>query len=263
MRLRSSATFLALAVSLALPGALQAQGRDVFLLPVPPEPMGSEMGRAQPGIGASSPMGFGPSRGDVFAGVSYQSKSTAGTQDGSISVGGGFLSGNELFGIEAVLTSLSTVRSGFGSRMTGSFKVHKMVNNWGLGLGLESVYLNGNEFDTEPSVYLAGTRVFDIRDAKTFSSGSFNIGLGNGRYQNAEDLAAGKSGIGFFVSSSIRVNEFSSAIMDFNSGQMNLALSFAPLQSLPLVVTTSMSDITGEAGDRARLSLGAGMSWKY
>lgn len=263
MRLRSFAP-LALAVSLALPSALQAQGRDVYLLPVPTDAMlGAQMGRTQPGIAASSPMGFGPSRGDIFAGLGYQAKAANGEQDASLSVGGGFFDPNDVVGLEVVLTSLSTVRSGFGSRMVGGVKVHRNVSGWGVGLGVEGLYLNGNEFDTEPSVYLAGTRVFQVRDAATFNSASFNIGLGNGRFQAVKDFAAGDEGIGFFVSSSIRVNDWSSAIVDYAGAQLNLALSFAPLKNLPLVITPSMNDITGEGGDRARLAVGAGMSWKY
>lgn len=263
MRLRSSATFLALAAMLALPGVLQAQNLDVYLLPEPTM-AGNQMGRAQPGVAASSPMGFGPSRGDIFAGFGYQAKA-AGTdkQDGAISVGGGFFDPNELVGLEVVLTSLSTVRSGFGSRMVGGLKAHKNVNGWGLGLGVEGLFLNGNDFDTEPSVYLAGTRVLNVRDAATFNRATINLGLGNGRFQSASDFAAGETGIGFFLSSSIQVNEWSSAIVDYTGAQVNLALSFVPFAKLPLVITPSMNDITGEAGDKARLALGAGMSWKY
>ena len=264
MRLRSFAP-LALAVSLALPGALQAQGRDVYKLPVPTaDMMGAAMGRTQPGVAASSPIGFGPRQGDVFAGLGYQAKTVNGDDDGALSVGGGFLNPEEMVGIEAVLTSLSTVRSGFGSRLVGGVKVHKIVSGWGLGLGVEGIYLNGNDFDTKPSVYLAGTRVLNVRQgASTFNSATINLGLGNGRFQSAEDFAADKSGVGFFLSSSIRMNDWSSAILDYTGAQVNLALSFAPLKNLPLVITPSMNDITGEAGDKARLSLGAGMSWKY
>jgi len=262
MRLRSSATFLALAAMLALPGVLQAQNLDVYLLPEPTM-AGQQMGRAQPGVAASSPMGFGPSRGDIFAGFGYQAKNTAGAQDGALSVGGGFLDPNEMVGIEVVLTSLSTIRSGFGSRMVGGVKAHKNVNGWGLGLGVEGLFLNGNDFDTEPSIYLAGTRVLNVREAATFNRATVNFGLGNGRFQSAENFAAGETGIGFFLSSSIQVNEWSSAILDYTGAQVNLALSFVPFAKLPLVITPSMNDITGEAGDKARLSLGAGMSWKY
>jgi hypothetical protein len=262
MRLRSSATFLALAVSLALPGALSAQSRDVYLIPEMTD-VGATMGRAQPGVAASSPVGFGPSRGDVFAGFGYQVKAANGEQDGALSVGGGFLDPNETVGIEAVLTSLSTIRGGFGSRMVGALKVHKVVNEWGLGLGYEGIYLNGNEFDTKPSVYFAGTRVLQVREAETFNSATINLGIGNGRFQSASDFAAGESGIGFFLSSSIQINAWSSAIIDYTGAQTNLALSFAPFKTLPIVITPSMNDITGEAGDKARLALGAGMSWKY
>lgn len=262
MRLRSSATFLALAAMLALPGVLQAQNLDVYLLPEPTM-AGQQMGRAQPGVAASSPMGFGPSRGDIFAGFGYQAKNTSGAQDGALSVGGGFLDPNEMVGIEVVLTSLSTIRSGFGSRMVGGVKAHRNVNGWGLGLGVEGLFLNGNDFDTEPSIYLAGTRVLNVREAATFNRATVNFGLGNGRFQSAEDFAAGETGIGVFFSSSIQVNEWSSAILDYTGAQVNLALSFVPFAKLPLVVTPSMNDITGEAGDKARLSLGAGMSWKY
>jgi hypothetical protein len=263
MRLRLFAP-LALAAAVALPSAVQAQGRDVYLLPMPTEQMmGAAMGRTQPGVAASSPIGFGPRAGDIFAGFGYQAKATNGEQDGALSVGGGFLDPDKIVGIEAVLTSLSTLRSGFGSRMVGGAKVHKNVSGWGLGLGVEGIFLNGDEFDTKPSVYLAGTRALKVRDADTFNSATINLGLGNGRFQSAQDFAADKSGIGFFVSSSIRVNQWSSAIVDYTGAQVNLALSFAPLKNLPLVITPSMNDITGEAGDKARLSLGAGMSWKY
>lgn len=263
MRLRSFAP-LALAVSFALPGALQAQGRDVYLLPMPTqEMMGASMGRTQPGVAASSPIGFGPRQGDVFAGFGYQAKAANGEQDGALSVGGGFLNPEETVGIEAVLTSLSTVRSGFGSRLVGGVKVHKVLSGWGVGLGVEGIYLNGNDFDTDPSVYLAGTRVLEVRDAATFNSATINLGIGSGRFQSAENFAKGESSVGFFLSSSIRVNEWSSAIVDYTGAQVNLALSFSPLKSMPLVITPSINDLTGEAGDKARLSLGAGMSWKY
>lgn len=263
MRLRSFAP-LALAVSLALPSVFEAQGNNPYLLPVPTADMlGGQMGRTQPGVAASSPVGYGPSQGDIFAGIGYQAKATNGEQDGAISVGAGFLSPYESVGIEAVLTSLSTIRSGFGSRMVGALKVHRNVSGWGLGLGLEGVYLNGNDFDTKPSVYLAATRGFTLRQAETFSAATLNVGLGNGRFQSAEDFAADKSGIGVFLSGSVRVNEWSSAILDYTGAQVNLAMSFSPLKNLPLIVTPSLNDITGEAGDRARLSIGAGMSWKY
>ncbi|HRN53882.1 MAG TPA: hypothetical protein PK788_10325 [Gemmatimonadaceae bacterium] len=259
---------LALVLAFALPSALVAQDGlpPLSKLEVPTvEYLEARMGRAQPGVAASSPVGFGPNQGDIFVGLGYQaSTGVNGAQDGAISVGGGFLNSGDIVGIEAVLTSLSTIRSGFGSRMVGAVKVHKVVQDWGLGLGVEGFYLNGNDFDTKPSVYVAATRGFHVnRGSEYFTNGTINFGLGNGRFQQAEDFRDGKNGVWFFASSSIRINYFSSAIIDYTGAQVNLALSFSPLKNIPLVLTPSLNDVGGAVGDRARLALGAGMSWKY
>lgn len=266
MRHRLSAPLLALAVSFALPGAIEAQGRDVYKLPNPTEASQmATMGRAQPGVAASSPLGYGPSKGDVFAGLGYQnSTASGGESDGALSVGAGFLNAQELFGLEAVLTSLSTVRSGFGSRLVGSLKAHKtLASGWGVGLGVEGIYLNGNEFDTDPSIYAAATTVRPVRDAETFNQATFNFGLGTGRFQTADAFADGESGVGVFASAALRVNHFSSAILDYTGSQLNMALSFAPFAELPIVITPSINDVTGAAGNSGRLAIAAGMSWKF
>lgn len=263
MRLRVPA-LLALAASLALPSAVLAQGRDVYLLPVPSTQMlGQTMGRAQPGVSSSSPVGFGPARGDIFAGFGYQNKAAGtGESDGSLSVGGGFFDPNKTVGVEVVLTSLSTIRGGFGQRMAVAAKAHKIVRGWGLGVGLSNVQLTGDT-DAEASVYAAATRTFNVRPGPYFNAGSINIGVGNGAFRFAQDQIDDKSGLGIFLSSSLRINSWSSAILDYNAGMTNMALSFAPLKNMPLVITPAINDLTGEFGDKARLSLGAGMSWKY
>lgn len=263
---RLAASLIALAFALPTAAVAQEALPPLPMLQVPTvEWAEARMGRAQPGVAASSPVGYGPNQGDIFAGIGYQaSTGVSGSQDGAISVGAGFLDGNDKVGIEAVLTSLSTLRSGFGSRMVGAVKVHKSVQNWGLGLGVEGFYLNGNDFDTKPSVYVAATRNLNVNPgADYFSTGTINFGLGNGRFQQIEDFRNGDNGVWFFASSSIRINYFSSAIIDYTGSQVNLALSFSPFKKLPLIITPSLNDVGGSVGDRARLALGAGMSWKY
>ena len=267
MMLRLSASALAIAVLLALPGASQAQGRDIYRLPMPqpPQMIGQEMGRAQPGVAASSPVGFGPGKGDIFAGLGYQaSTGTTGESDGALSVGGGFFNPRETVGLEVVLTSLSTVRSGFASRMVGSVKLHKaFAGQSGVGLGVEGIKINGEEFDTEPSIYLAATHVRTLRQANTFNQLTANIGVGNGRFQSAEDFSNGESGVGVFISGALRLNRVSALILDYTGAQLNTAFSFTPSRSLPLVITPSLNDVTGTSGSAARFALAAGMSWKY
>jgi hypothetical protein len=268
MLLRSSAAFLALAATLAIPSESQAQGRDALRLPMPAAPDMSQMtGRAQPGVAASSPVGFGPSKGDIFAGFGYQSATSAGSEsDGTISAGMGFLDPTDMVGIELVLTSLSTVRSGFGSRMTAGLKVHKaFAGNVGVGLGIEGLKINGDN-DTDPAIYVAATKVMPIRvGMSTFNQVTLNFGIGNGRFQPIEDFAAGESGMGVFAGGALKINHFSSFIVDYGGAGLNIAASFTPLQNLPLVITPSFSDVTGVApnGKAGRFALGAGFSWKY
>jgi len=179
-------------------------------------------------------------------------------------VGIGLLSGRETVGVELVLTSLSTVRSGFGSRMVGGMKVHKtLANGTGLGLGVEGTRISGDEFDTKESFYFAATQVRTLRGGDTFNSVVLNVGLGTGRFQSSDNFAAGKSGVGVFASAGLRVNSYSSAILDFTGAQLNAALSFSPFATLPIVITPSINDVTGAAGQAGRLSFAAGLSWKY
>jgi hypothetical protein len=262
MQLRSTVAALALVV-LALPAAAQQAARpnyDAFMLPE----TAPSMGRTAPGIAASSPVAFGPNKGDVFAGFGYQTKSAFGTQDGSISGGMGFFN-SETVGLEVVLTSVSTIRSGFGSRMLGALKAHRSLGNGrAIAVGYESIKLVGDGFDANPAFYLVGTQAGSIGQGRTtFNSYSLNLGLGNERYQSAEAQLNGDSGMGVFFAGSVRVNSAMSAILDYTGGQTNIAFSFSPFTSRPIVITTSFNDITGEMGDKARLMIGAGMSWRY
>jgi hypothetical protein len=270
MQLRLSASVLALVAAVALPGVAQAQGRDVYRLPMPTQPTmtGQEMGRAQPGVAASSPIGFGPSKGDIFAGFGYSSKgATAGESDGTLSVGGGFFNPQETVGLEAVLTSLSTIRSGFGSRMSASLKLHKaFANNVGVGLGIESIAINGgDETDVNPAFYVAASQVRTLRDAATFNQATFNLGIGNERFgmdYNHEDWD-GESSMGVFLSAALRLNWASSAIVDYSGGTINLAASFAPIRDQAFVITPAITDVSSVTVGGRRITLAAGFSWKY
>jgi hypothetical protein len=264
MQLRSSSALLALVAMLALPSAAQAQGREALLLPEPAAPAGATTGRAQPGVAASSPLGYGPSRGDVFTGVGYQHKSALGSADGTISGGMGFFDPQETVGLEVVLTSASTVRSGFGSRMMGAMKVHKtLANGTGIGLGYEGFKLWGDEFDVDASFYVAGTRQFALRSAPTFNSATLNLGVGSGRFQSVEAVQDGESGMGFFFSAGVRMTAATGLILDYTGGMTNFGFSFTPSPTLPLVITPSLNDLSGEAGPGGRFALGVGFSWKY
>lgn len=245
-----------LTAMLAMPSVVVAQGRDAWLLPVPTA-IGAETGRAQPGVTASSPLGFGPSAGNYFVGLGYQGSTRGGGDpDGSVSVGAGFGNAKKL-GLELVVNSASTFRSGFGQRMYGSAKAHRVLGNgMGLGVGIEGLSLTGDAA-ADPSVYAAISNVTEVAG----KSVTLNGGIGTSRF--APEAAAGEeqSGVGIFASAAIRLMPTMSMIADYAGQDLALGLSFAPFRSLPVTISPALVDVLGAAGDGMRMTLGVGMSF--
>ncbi|MFN5153112.1 MAG: hypothetical protein ACK5ED_01825, partial [Gemmatimonadota bacterium] len=247
MSLRSRSTFASLVALLALPGALVAQGREVYKLPIPVA-IGAETGRAQPGVTAASPIGFGPKSGDFFAGVGYQNTTRfGGGNDGSLSLGAGLGDPGKLAGLEFVVTSASTVRSGFFDRLYGAAKLHRTIGN-GLGVaaGIEGVTLSG-EATFDPSLYVVATKVQQIGTGAYFNSVTWNGGLGTKRFAapSADDDQQG--GVGLFASAAIKANASTSLIADYTGQDLNLGLSFAPFSTLPITISPAIVDLLGRS----------------
>jgi len=269
MFLRSRSTFASLLALLALPGALIAQGREVYKLPVPAA-VGSETGRAQPGVTAASPIGYGPRAGDFFVGVGFQNTTRfGGASDGSLSLGTGLGDASKLAGVEVVVTSASTVRSGFFDRVYGAVKVHRTLGSGvGLAAGVEGLSLSG-EGTFDPSLYAAATKVQQIGSGPYFSSVTWNAGVGTKRFALASDPNE-EGEVGVFASAAIRATASSSMIADFTGQDLNLGLSFAPFPNLPLTISPAIVDVlgrvkrttaTGTESSGARLALGIGFSY--
>lgn len=257
----------ALAAAVA-PGILFAQDRAKLLLPVPTS-MGSVgstvIGRAQPGVTTSSPLAFGPSFGDMFVGASYQADARyTDSEDGTASFGMGFLNPVDKVGVEVVLTSLSTVRGGFGKRMAAGFKVHKLLPNaLAIAVGVEGVKVRGFT-DSEQSWYGAVSKYMTIHPGKYFNAVTLNAGAGNGRFQSEENMLAGEDGIGFFASGGIRVMQYLGAIADWTGQDLNIGASLAlPIERFSLIITPALSDVTESAGDGARFTAGFGLTWRF
>ncbi|MFM8780590.1 MAG: hypothetical protein ACKOFO_03785, partial [Gemmatimonadota bacterium] len=265
MSLRSRRSFASLIAALALPGALVAQGREVYKLPIPAA-IGAETGRAQPGVTAASPIGFGPKSGDFFAGVGYQNSTRfGGGNDGSVSVGAG-LGDPSKIGFEFVAVSASTVRSGFFDRMYGAAKVHRTLSNGiGVAAGMEGVSLTGDA-TVDPSLYVAATKVQQIGTGPYFNSVTWNGGIGTKRFAPASGSDQ-QGSVGVFASAAIKANGFTSLIADYTGQDLNLGLSFAPLPNLPVTISPAIVDLLGRSKDAqgkssgARMTLGIGFSY--
>lgn len=242
------------AALLAFPSIVASQGRESWLLPMPTA-IGADMGRAQPGVTASSPLGFGPSAGNYFVGVGYQNSTRyGGDPDGSLSFGAGFFDAKKV-ALEVVVASASTIRSGFTERMYGAFKAHRTLSNGvGIGLGVEGISLAG-EATVDPSYYAAVSTVTDVAGKMV----TLNGGIGTTRF--APEDVTDQSGVGVFASAAIRVMPTMSMIADYSGQDLNLGLSFAPFRSLPITISPALVDVLGMAGDGMRMTLGVGMSF--
>lgn len=261
----SRVAFVLLAV---VPATTFAQDRSALLLKVPTEgqrALGGPTGRAQPGVSSASPLGFGPAWRDIFGGIGYQAKTRyGGQQDGSVSIGIGVGNPNTMLGVELVLTSLSTVRSGFGERMVGGVKLHRAIpGNAAIGVGVEGFKITGKNIETKESYYVALSKVANLMSGDYLSTIMLNAGVGNGRFQSEDDVIAGKNNMNVFASVGLRLAPAFGAIADWTGQDLNLALSIAPLPKVGFVITPGFADVTQNAGDGARFTLGAGLSVRF
>ena len=235
--------------------------------------------RGAPGTNSGSPLAFGPSWGDAFVGAGYQSStrgvkdpvtsvmSANGTNDGSVSAGMGFGDARDAIGLEAVVTTLSTVRSGFFNRTAFSFKVHRMLDNTSaLALGVENAFIaGGQKTDGTASVYAVASKVFFLPENSTglFKAATFSAGLGNGRFRFINDIVNDRSTVNFFGAGSLMVNDMFSAIADWTGTDLNLGLSIVPFKQFPVVFTPSLADVTQQASKSARFILGVGIGMHF
>jgi len=273
IRARAALVVVAL-VLLGSPAAVTGQDVDAdslraaFRLPVPPRtlPLPVDVLRPTPAMGANSPTGWGASWGDLFAGVSYQTRArNVDGHDGAVAAGFGLGNPARLVGLEVAVISFSTVSGGFGTRMGVDFKLHRLMpGRFGVAVGWESAIVRGRT-DGLSSRYIAASRWFQLKDdpRSPFSALVLSGGLGNERFLPIDDLVAGTGGVGFFGSAALRVLEPVSVIADWTGQDLALGASVAPLRRHALVISGGWVDLTGSAGDGARLVLSVGYGMRF
>ncbi|MBM3908608.1 MAG: hypothetical protein FJ363_11120 [Gemmatimonadetes bacterium] len=270
---------LLILAAIAMPsvGMAQQPTKEQLLLPPLPEgwtprPPGI-FGQSAPGVSTASPLAFGPNFGDVFFGVGYQGTTrNDGGDDGSLSGGFGLGNAQTAIGLEVVLVSASTVRSGLFERTMMALKAHKTLpGNAGIAFGIEGIELNG-ESGADPNWFAVASRVVALRDggndATPFSQATLNIGVGNGRFCAAEEVATDVFGTkdcsaNVFASVGLRANKYIGLIADYTGQDVNLGVSLAPFPKFPIVFTPALVDVAGMANKEMRFTLGAGIGMRF
>jgi hypothetical protein len=247
--------------------------RASYILALPP---GVEVStsaiRSSPGSSSGTPTAYGAEFGDVFFGAGYQQRTryTKGLpwrQRADGAVVGGFGLGNprKTLGIEAALTSFSTVRSGFFRHSSFSFKIHRALpGNLAIAYGWEDA-IHSSGTDGGSSMYGVVSSYIRTRDTygSPFSSVTLSAGVGNGRFQTEKAFLAGKKGVNAFGSAGVRVLSPVSLIANWTGQDLTLGASIVPFVRLPLFITPAFADLTGSAGDGARFILGVGLDFSF
>jgi len=261
---------VALVVSVAAPLAAQQTGDELrakYLINVPQIQMASQpFFRGAPGTSSGSPMGFGPNWRDAFVGGGYQQVRGGGKSDGSISGGFGLGNSTDAIGLEVVVTSLSTFRSGFGDRTAFSFKAHRMLSgSAAIGVGVENAFIaGGGKTDGASSVYIAASKVIPLAGAGgMFKALTVSGGVGNGRFRFQKDVAKDNKTVNAFGSAGLLIVDQISAIADWTGQDLTLGASIVPFKKFPMIITPALADVTGTASNKVRFILGAGVGMKF
>jgi hypothetical protein len=231
--------------------------------------LGSTSGAARlgPAASISVPTALGVDAGDIFFGVGYQGRTRYTDEDDAAAVIGIGIGSHRTLALEAALTTYSTFRGG-GPLETGglSLKLHReVVPQTSVAVGWENALRWGGT-DDDGSLYAVATRMVNLRPDSVpgpFGKAVVTLGVGNGRFRTEKDDAEGNETVNVFAAAGVRVNEPLSLMADWTGQDLNAGASITPLRHIPLVFTLGLADITGSAGDGARLifSLGYGLAF--
>ncbi|HEX2202135.1 MAG TPA: hypothetical protein VHG91_02500 [Longimicrobium sp.] len=217
---------------------------------------------AVPSASVNVPTGFGIDFGEAFVGVGYQARTRyTDLDDGAIAAGIGFGDRARLVGVEAVVSSYSTVRGG-GPGETGgvSVKLHRAFgDHLGVAAGVENAATWGGS-DAGRSFYGAATRVFrrDAAPRALLSAVAVTVGVGDGRFRSEDDVLDEKKTVNVFGAVGVQLLEPLSVAADWTGQDLFAAASWTPFRRVPFVINAGFADITGSAGDGARFIVSAG-----
>jgi hypothetical protein len=221
--------------------------------------------RGQPSSTLNTPTAYGQWWGTVFAGVGYQERIRYDDwTDGVASAGFGLGNPSRYVGLDVTINILDTYTE-FAQDRSLSLKLHRRLPfRSAIALGHENIW-HTDGTDGGSSRYVVVSKVVLLRDRPTSALGSLvlNVGLGTDRFLREEDFARGEDGVNPFGSAAVRVLPPVNAVANWTGQDLALGLSIAPVPKWPIVVTPALMDVTGAAGDGARFSMSAGISYDF
>ena len=221
-------------------------------------------GGLRPSVTISTPTAFGPGWGQVYAGLSYQDRLRySDWHDGIITVGAGAGNPARTVGL-AVTVHLLDTYTDFGKDRSLSLKLHRRLPyRSAVAVGYENIW-HTQGTDGGDSHYVVASTVVPLRPdpATPFGMMVVTAGFGDDRFLAEDRFAREEGGVNAFGSLAVRLLRPVNGLVNWTGQDLNLGLSIVPLRALPVVVTPAVLDVTGRAGDGARIatSVSAGVN---
>ena len=216
-----------------------------------------------PGSTINTPTAYGAEWGQVFAGVSYQHRIRySDWHDGILVVGVGAGNPRRTVGLSATVSILDTYTE-FAKDRSLSLKLHRQLPlRSAVAVGYENVWRTRGT-DGGASRYAVASTVLPLRDDPTGPLGALvlSAGLGDDRFLSEPRFARGERGVNAFGSLGLRLLRPLSGIVNWSGQDLNLGLSVVPVRGAPVVVTPALLDVTGRAGDGARVAIAASVRY--
>lgn len=226
--------------------------------------------RYSPGLSFAGIGAFGANMGDVFIGASAATAGNRGNSlkdiDGSTSAGFGLGDSLGLIGLEFTFNNGSI--KNFGSNGTFDLKAHRIVktdtsNILGVAVGWKTFgqyKTNASIEGIRPSSLYGVVTSYSLlraNDPVNKMPISFSLGVGGG------DFRQGNDSVGVFGGAGLQIHPQIGVGLGWSGIGLNVGASFVPVSTLPLTVTTSVSDLTSNTpgGTIVSLSVGYGLNF--
>jgi S-layer homology domain len=229
--------------------------------------------------GLTTPNAFGLSWGNVFVGTSYQSSTRAALysnppvagqarNDGTAYIGFGLGDARNFLGLETVVTSYSTVYSGFLKQGAVSLKLHKQFgDNFAIAGGFENaIPWNRNNLDGGQTGYGVASLVLNPDpNVGFFSNTTVSIGGGAGRFRSIGDIRNRKDGYGVFGSLGTRLSPNFSLVADWNGQDIGVGLPITIYlgDTTTIQLVPSIVDLVNKESGGSRFTLNGGLGFRF
>jgi S-layer homology domain len=229
--------------------------------------------------GLTTPNAFGLGWGNVFVGTSYLASSRANLyanpptpgqarKDGTVYLSFGLGDPRNFLGLETVVTSYSTVYSGFLKQGSVSFKLHKQFgDNFAIAGGFENaIPWNRDNLDGGQTGYGVASLVLNPDpNVGFFSNTTISLGGGAGRYRSVGDIRNGKDGYGVFGSLGTRLSRNFSLVADWNGQDLNIGLPISVYlgDTTTLQLVPSIVDLVNKETGGARFTINGGLGFRF